>query len=443
MLRIVFQSSAFLFFYSLCLMVENRKNKIIQRYLEKHLAYNGFDIVPHSDIEMAIVIPVYKEGDYLIHTIESILKCSKPFGSVELIMVFNSSECDSERVLNSQMETVQMVQQNLIPKFPVWLNPLIIEAYGLPKKHFGAGLARKIGMDAATAHFNKLKKPDGIIVTLDADTLVKSNYFKVISDWFAESKRNGASLYFEHPITGPDFPENVYQGIVKYELHLRYYTLALRYTGFPYAFHTMGSAIAIRTIAYARVGGMPRKQAGEDFYFLQKLIPLGNFGEISKTTVYPSPRPSDRVLFGTGAAIRKHVLGDDYVETTYNFQAYDDLKLFFSKSPELYGLSSDEYEGWTYVLSGPMRSFLLNSGFFTDLDGLKGDCSTQKVFSKRFFEVFNAFKVVKYLNYVHDHFFSKMPVFDASCLYGKSSRIVCFWKRWASQPVSVLLRRRY
>lgn len=63
-----------------------------------------------------------------------------------------------------------------------------------------------------------------------------------------------------------------------------------------------------------------------------------------------------------------------------------------------------------------MRSFLLNSGFFNDLDILKRDCSEEKVFVRRFYEVFNAFRIVKYLNYVHEYFFSKMPVFDAVIL---------------------------
>jgi glycosyltransferase involved in cell wall biosynthesis len=384
--------------------------------LAKHPSYAGFELVPDADLELAVVIPVYRERDFLFNTIEFLLKCSKPSDSVEIIFVFNSSEVDSQVIEDDQKETANLLRNNYMPLFPQWLKPLIIEAYHLPKKHFGAGLARKIGMDAALSHVNALNIPDGIIVSLDADTLVQTNYFTAISKWFSDSKRNGAGLYYEHPLSGNAFAQNIYEGIIKYELHLRYYTLALRYVGFPYAFHTMGSAMAFRAQAYARIGGMPRRQAGEDFYFLQKLIPLGRFGEINETTIFPSPRPSDRVIFGTGAAITKHVSGDDYVETTYNFQAYEDLKVFLQKKNELFEISATDYERWTYELSGPMRSYLLNSGFFDDLDALKKDCSTLKVFSKRFFEVFNAFRVVKYLNYVHDHFFAKMGVFDAAVL---------------------------
>ena len=176
----------------------------------------------------------------------------------------------------------------------------------------------------------------------------------------------------------------------------------------------MGSAMAVRAIAYARIGGMPRKQAGEDFYFLQKLIPLGGFGEISTTAVLPSPRPSDRVIFGTGAAIAGHLEGSNQAETTYHLISFQDVKVFFDRYKELFDMKSADYESWTYNLSGSLRSFLLNSGFFDDLDKLKAVCSKQSVFDKRFFELFNAFRMVKYLNYVEEHFYDRMPVFDAA-----------------------------
>ena len=82
-----------------------------------------------------------------------------------------------------------------------------------------------------------------------------------------------------------------------------------------------------------RQGGMNKRQAGEDFYFLHKIIPLGHFGEINTTRVIPSPRPSDRVPFGTGRAVR------DYLAThkfeTYPLEAFRDLKQFFSIKPSV------------------------------------------------------------------------------------------------------------
>jgi hypothetical protein len=100
------------------------------------------------------------------------------------------------------------------------------------------------------------------------------------------------------------------------------------------------------------------------------------------------------------------------VDVTYNLKAFEDLKVFLERKSELFELDTAQYENWTYQLSGPVRSFLLNTSFFDELEVLKRDCARQEGFDKRFYEVFNAFKVVKYLNYVHEHFFEKAPVFD-------------------------------
>ena len=66
----------------------------------------------------------------------------------------------------------------------------------------------------------------------------------------------------------------------------------LHFTGFPYVHHTVGSAIAVKAMTYVKAGGMNRRMAGEDFYFIQKLLPAGGFFNLNQTTVYPSPRSS-------------------------------------------------------------------------------------------------------------------------------------------------------
>jgi hypothetical protein len=385
--------------------------KILGKYLARHpLKYGSLSLI--SDVDMMVVIPAYKEEGFLFDTLNALYACDQPKGKVGVVAVFNASEKDGADVVERQQWCAQRVRVELATLAPEWMVVEVMEAYRLPVKHFGAGLARKIGMDAAAQLFFREDQAEGIMVTLDADTGVRMDYFTAIEHWFKNPARLGANIYFEHPLEGKLFAPEVYEGIVKYELHLRYYMQAHRYAGFPYAFHSMGSAMAMRAVSYARAGGMPRKQAGEDFYFLQKLIPLGGFGEIVSTVVQPSPRPSDRVIFGTGAAITGHVDGRGSLDVTYNLKAFEDLKVFFERKSELFALEAAAYENWTYQLSGPVRSFLLNTSFFEELEILKKDCARQEGFDKRFFEVFNAFKVVKYLNYVHEHFFEKAPVYD-------------------------------
>src|SRR5204862_3217619 len=117
-------------------------------------------------------------------------------------------------------------------------------------------------------------------------------------------------------------------------LHLRYYIQALRYAGFPHAHHTIGSCMAVRAGEYRQQGGMNKRKAGEDFYFLHKIIPLGGFGDLTGTTVYPSPRPSDRVPFGTGKAVRENLPGRQI--KTYPLDAFLDLKQMIARVPKMY-----------------------------------------------------------------------------------------------------------
>jgi hypothetical protein len=79
--------------------------------------------------------------------------------------------------------------------------------------------------------------------------------------------------------------------------------LGLELAGSPYAFHTVGSAMACRASAYVASGGMNRRLAGEDFYFLQQVHKTSGVVPLAGTVVHPSPRSSHRVPFGTGRSV--------------------------------------------------------------------------------------------------------------------------------------------
>ena len=94
-----------------------------------------------------------------------------------------------------------------------------------------------------------------------------------------------------------------------YEYSLRYYVAGLSFAHSPYAFHTIGSTIAVNAAHYAKVRGFPRRQAGEDFYLLNKLAKVGAIMQLGAETdcepIDIAARLSDRVPFGTGAAVGK------------------------------------------------------------------------------------------------------------------------------------------
>jgi len=209
---------------------------------------------------------------------------------------------------------------------------------------------------------------------------------------------NGASIYFEHPIEGDKYDSVVYEGIVLYELHLRYLVQALRYAGFPYSFHTVGSSFAVGASAYVKQGGMNKRKAGEDFHFLQKIISLGNYAEINSTRVIPSPRQSDRVPFGTGASIRQWMNNVQTAVYTYPLEAFEDLKKLFALVPYFFKESSDNISKQCLTLPAQLYNYLEQNNYLERIAQINVNSASQEAFVKRFFGWFDGLKTIKYLN---------------------------------------------
>jgi hypothetical protein len=64
------------------------------------------------------------------------------------------------------------------------------------------------------------------------------------------------------------------------------------------------------------------RKAGEDFYFLQKLAKTDGVERLSGTTVFPEPRMSERVPFGTGRSMTRLLGGDDRAVLFYPALAF-------------------------------------------------------------------------------------------------------------------------
>lgn len=389
------------------------------KYLSTHLFESDFFISekPVVDLKMIVVIPVYNEPE-VSGVLNSLSRCIKPDYSVEVIAVVNSPEGVAPEILTANQSALKIIRQVAEQVSQddrgTWLRIYVIKADELPRKWAGVGLARKIGMDEAVRRFEQLNQPEGIIISLDADCLVDQNYFQEIESLFVKNRKvNGCTIYFEHPVSGSEFSAEVYRGMVFYELYMRYYRNALEWTGFPHSFYTVGSAFAVKAVAYTAQGGMNKRQAGEDFYFIQKLIPGGGLVSLNTTRVIPSCRLSDRVPFGTGPALQKWTEGDRDLSKTYSFRAFEDLKKFFVMVPGFYRIGRSEYDVLIRQLSDPMMRFLQEDFFYESINELSGNCSTCPVFVRRFWHYFNAFKVLKFLNFSRDIYYETQNLIDA------------------------------
>lgn len=370
---------------------------------------------PDRKTSIIVIIPAYNEPDVL-KTINSLAACQKPDCSVEVIIYVNASQSAGVEELEANTKTIKEIESRKRDlNLPFRLSVFNTEITSI--KGWGAGLARKVVMDEALRRYDSINKPEGLIVSLDADCEVADNYLlSLYQDFFIKPDRKACSIYFEHPTAGKDFEENIYKAISTYELHLRYYYQALKYSQFPEVFHTVGSAFAVRAGTYVKAGGMNRQQAGEDFYFIQKTIPMGGYFYLNSTTVYPSPRLSNRVPFGTGPAIRDILQTNDLSLKTYNPASFGYLKSLFSIVDKLCEIDSDEeINESTFDFNTKLFEFLDRENWLDHLREIKANTASPASFMKRFYAWFNMFKIVKYLNWLHtDGGIQKLDVTEAA-----------------------------
>lgn len=361
---------------------------------------------------ICIVLPSYNEPE-LEASLRALASCNKPSCAAEIIVVVNYPEHSSEEIKANALqclETVKSMDRQLNDSdfrfFP-------IAAFDMPKKHAGVGLARKTGMDEAAWRLLHSQSEYKIIGCFDADSTCSDNYLTELEKlWILKPNTSGCSIRYAHPIDGNNYNPKVYDAIAQYELHLRYYMYAGRYIHHPFSFQTVGSSMASSAQTYVNIGGMSKRKAGEDFYFLQKIIPHGNFEELNSAIIYPSPRPSNRVPFGTGRAISTHINQVQNEYLTYQFESFLTLTDFLGTAPTaLFNASDKTVKTFFNALPSPLQEYLEMQDFYGAINEINTNTSTAEAFAKRFFLWFDAFHLLKYLNQLHTNYFQKQPIF--------------------------------
>ncbi len=278
----------------------------VKKYLAKNTHRHFLDRQTSGKYRFAIVVPVYSEYEKFPSLIDGILQNDPGFLAQSIIVaVINNPpqpQCDSAKLADNSKLIRTLKDSSPHSKLNLFHVDASSPGFEIEREE-GVGTARKIGMDIALSLLDWESTP--IIISLDADTSVEGNYIKEILRFFSGGVDfSGASIHFEHQ---PGATPEEEMAIIRYEMFLRYYVRGLRISHSPYAYHTLGSAMAFPALSYVRAGGMKRRNGGEDFYFMQSLRKIGRIGQICRTTVHPSSRVSDRVPFGTGPKIGEYI----------------------------------------------------------------------------------------------------------------------------------------
>ncbi|MBE9504013.1 MAG: hypothetical protein IME96_07545 [Proteobacteria bacterium] len=410
----------------------------VSKYLNKFAETKKWSLVARSrdNIDQVVVIPALAERDNIFKTLANLARNSpSELKKTLVICVINNRAkgFSSKEDVNNNQDTLTclsyLLSKNLfsddISKNVISADLNQIRQSGMRLAYVdasspglelpengGVGLARKIGMDLSLTAFYYNSKREKLIISLDADTLVEDNYLQALREYFDRERAACAVISYRHQIPEDELNQSA---ICSYELFLRYYVMGLNYAGSPYAFHTIGSTMACTSKAYLAVGGMNKKEAAEDFYFLQKLAKYDNMGQVHSTTVYPSARISHRVPFGTGKKMKEMLVEKESDIPFYNYNSFIILKKFL----RLIGRSANENLCGKDLLSRCCQIDLslgdyLKSNVFDELwDKLKKNSPHGYGLLKHFHSWFDAFRTLKLIHYLRDHGYETMDMFTA------------------------------
>jgi hypothetical protein len=398
----------------------------VQKYLAK---YGSTKWKLESEIDKrydcAVVVPAIAEYENLVTLLNSLSEniFNKDY-QVIIIFVINNFQSSLKEVQEDNRESLLLLDAILkndytfhpvVNKFfasglSIGFVDVVSKGFEIPGKTGGVGLARKIGMDIALTVFDYSKPCKQILISLDSDCTVEKNYIRTIISSFNQNNFNSAVINYEHPLTGDD--ENI-KAIICYEIFLRYYELGLKYAGSQYSFQTVGSAIACDYEAYIKIEGMNKQKAAEDFYFLEKLAKHYRVGKIKTTKVFPSPRRSWRVPFGTGQRINRFYSKSHDEYLLYDPESFNILKEWLELFHSEKILSGEDYLQKANKISPELCNFMSEQNFRNDWNGILLNSKDERQIKIQKHRWFDGFRTLKLIHHLRDAAFPLINMFDA------------------------------
>ena len=368
----------------------------LSKYLERYAESVAREVSSLSGSwSAAVTIPAYNEDpEDLLAIWQSLRKRSCLF-----VLVLNQPEGESSSDLNEKCCAVfaqgrapdwqssnQQLQLYKEASSAVLLVDCFTELRQIPVKQ-GVGLARKIGADIITALYHGRALAQPWIYSTDADAKLPENYIDATQG--LDSEISILLLPFAHLSTGS---AQLDQAQALYDLHLHYYVAGLAWANSPYAHQSMGSTQIVNIEHYAKVRGYPKRNAGEDFYLLNKLSKTGRVLALEEPVVTLKTRVSNRTPFGTGAAVNDILGLTNPIEQYcyYHPQVFSELKNLLMVFPELWNTNTK--------LSTSSQRVLQTMGFDKAVEAARNNSKSPSAFSRHMHDWFDAFRTLKYIH---------------------------------------------
>lgn len=405
--------------------------KYLQRYAEPESA--ALDGLPeHAAWRNVMVIPACNESPALLRPPP---RCD---GRSLMILVINETGNARPNVSSNNRALAAAVQERFAPLWQSATDPgltlwrdgpggrdlLLVDRFSQGRQipaGGGVGTARKIGADVALGLVHRRRIDSGWIHCTDADVRLPETYFQRSNAPGLSASKYSALVYpFRHS-DDPGNPEGreVVMATQLYELSLRYYVAGMKFARSPYAFHTIGSTMAVSAPYYAKVRGFPKREAGEDFYLLNKLAKVAPVLELDagedNEVIQIESRRSDRVPFGTGAAVNKITA---YADPVDEFRFYDPavfslLKIWLQSFPALWHAGSAELDISIYQDQAPDHRGQVLQSLVAGLRAMKTEqalehalrqSSSLEQFTRQLHTWFDALRTLKLIHFLRDRY---------------------------------------
>ena len=339
----------------------------------------------------AIVIPAYSEFKFISQTLDSINKNKSELLNQTLVaVVINNTNNSPQSVKENNQLTLQKLNGNNY-QFTHAVIDAASSGLELPLKHAGVGLARKIGMDLVLPH---LISPKSLIFCTDADTKVSPDYLSKVTQYFDSHNTSAAVIGFDH-LQSEDSAIN--DAIGKYENFLKTTAEKMKNAGSPYGYVSMGSTIVCTAEAYCAVGGMSRKKATEDFYFLQELTKYCGVHNIPDILVFPSPRPISRVHLGTGFRMEQMQNGFDITNLYYSNDAFLYLSNWLQLGSIAWKVPLHKLLNNISDIHPQLVEFLKLEGIEDVWSKIQNNAPSKSHFTEQFHRWFDGLKTIRFL----------------------------------------------
>ena len=369
-------------------------NHKYHKYLNKKSAHEKWAIQKDpkkESFDFIITIPCYDEYDYIFKTLESINEQDQSLLSRTLVsIVINNSDMENQQVIDTNHQTFQKLNASKY-NYEMIVTDAFSRDNALIEKDAGVGMARKISVDIALPWSHAYS----IICFIDADVELSKDYLSTIHSSYKKDKWEAATINFKHQ---RDEPKTV-EFIDQYEEFLKKTAINLKASNSPYSYVPLGSTMICTRNGYITAGGMNKRKAAEDFYFLQELQKTAGIFYINDILIYPSSRFLNRSYLGTSTRLKQCLDGDLNIDSlNYSSKSFNILSEWINT-----GLGGQE-KSYSVMLKECNRidinlsEILINHNFEKAWKGII-NAPSYSHFEKQFHRWFDAFKTLKLLKY--------------------------------------------